>query len=383
MVRTRRTRPLLAGSCLLLLAGSGCGEDEAPPELPPRAILWQRIADTEAGHRSVIPGIVKAVENTKLAFEVGGIVETVEVEHGDRVEKEQVLARLDPEPFELAVGDAHANLADVHARLTSAVADFDRAQKLYKAKVESRQEYERAMARRDSFEGKVAAAEAHLEMARRELRRSVLTSPFEGSISVRNVDPAMKVASGQVVFEMDSGESGLRVEVQMPETLIARVRRGDEVAVGFPSSGVLQVAAEERTYPAVITQVGTRAETGNAFRVRADLRDSPDWLRPGMSAEVRFDTGREEGSAADAKGFLIPIAAALAEADDGFSVFVFDPESSTLSKRRVQAGGVRGNLFTILEGLEPGEIVATAGVSFLRDGQEVTLLDEHLVRNAP
>ena len=80
---------------------------------------------------------------------------------------------------------------------------------------------------------------------------------------------------------------------------------------------------------------------------------------------------------------MIPLAAALAEADDGFAVFVFDPQSSTVSKRAIRSGGVRDNDLAVFEGLEEGDIIATAGVTFLREGQIVTLLDEQLVRQAP
>jgi multidrug efflux pump subunit AcrA (membrane-fusion protein) len=80
---------------------------------------------------------------------------------------------------------------------------------------------------------------------------------------------------------------------------------------------------------------------------------------------------------------MVPIAAVLPEADNAFSVFVFDNDTSTVSKRRIQTGGVGDNSVAVLEGLEEGDIIATAGVTFLNDGQQVTLLDEELIRNAP
>jgi RND family efflux transporter MFP subunit len=326
---------------------------------------------------------VTAVSDTRLAFEVGGIVQTVDVALGEQVKRDQVLARLDPEPFELAVRDAEAGRAEATALRESARADYSRAERLFTANVASRQEYERATALRDSRESQVDAAEARLNLTRRDLRRSVLRAPFTGSISVREIDPAMKLASGQVVYEMDSGESGLRVEVQMPETLIVRVTQGIEVQVTFPSIGNQRVEDDGRSYPAVVSEVGTRAGTGNAFPVRADMLESPPGLRPGMTAEVTFTMAPEAGGIADIEGFLIPLAAVLAEADDEFSVFVFDPQTSTVAKRPIRSGGVRDNDIAVLGGLEEGDIIATAGVTFLREGQTVTLLDEQLVRNAP
>ena len=79
----------------------------------------------------------------------------------------------------------------------------------------------------------------------------------------------------------------------------------------------------------------------------------------------------------------VPIGAVLPETRDRFAVFVFDPETSTVAKRGVEPGGVGDDSIAILAGLEEGEIIATAGVSFLRDGQTVTLLGDELVRDAP
>ncbi|MBW2231160.1 MAG: biotin/lipoyl-binding protein, partial [Deltaproteobacteria bacterium] len=83
--------PLLA----TLVAGLGmlgCAQEEPPPELPPRAIQWARVSSTPGEAERVISGIVTAVSDTKLAFEVPGVVATVEVNFGDAVTAGQVLA---------------------------------------------------------------------------------------------------------------------------------------------------------------------------------------------------------------------------------------------------------------------------------------------------
>ena len=126
----------------------------------------------------------------------------------------------------------------------------------------------------------------------------------------------------------------------------------------------------------------TRAGLGNAFPVRADLIDPPDGVKVGMTAEVHFALARRESELLEVDGFLIPMAAAIAEPENGFSVFVFDPDSSTVSRRAIRSGGVQDNQIAVLEGLQAGDIIATAGVSFLRDGQEVKLLREDLGRSA-
>lgn len=380
-VHPRSRRCALVACGALLATSIGCRQEAPPPELPPRAIQWQRVSDAVSGEQRVISGIVTAISDTKLAFEVGGTVDAVEVDLGDLVEKGQPLARLDPEPFELAVRDAEASLAEARALQELARSTLERYEEA--ASAVARQELDQARAMRDARDQQAEAAEARLSLARRDLRRSVLVAPFRGSISSREIDPAMEVASGQTAFELDSEESGLRVEVQMPETLIARVRQGDAAQVAFPSLAAEGVELGDRRFPALISDVGSRAGSGNAFPVRADLLDRPPGLRPGMTAEVTFTMPRFEDGLVEVTGFMIPIAAAYAEADDRFSVFVFDPETSTVHKRPIQTGGVRENDVAVLEGLEEGEIIATAGVAFLRDGQQVTLLEHGRLRTAP
>ncbi len=148
--------------------------------------------------------------------------------------------------------------------------------------------------------------------------------------------------------------------------------------MGFPAVGSFDVG--DQRFAAVVSEVGTRAGAGNSFPVRADLVERPPGLRPGMTAEMHFELPRSEGEVARFEGFLIPMAAALAEADDGFSVFVYDPASSTVNKQPIRTGGVRDNALAVLEGLAEGDVIATAGVAFLSDGQSVTLLQEQLMR---
>lgn len=365
----------LAASMLLGVSLAGCREPEPTPELPPRAIRWMRVTSELPAERRVISGIVTAVDETSLAFEVGGTVLSVKVNLGDHVERDQVLARLDPEPFELSVADAEAALAESIAKQQAAQANYERTKALFEQDVASLQELDRDVARRDSTASRVEANEARLNLARRDLRRSVLRAPFAGSISVRNIDPAMKLASGQVAFEMDSEESGLRVEVQMPETLMSRVSQGAPAEVTFPSIG-RDVEGDAPSVQAVVTEVGTRASTGNAFPVRADLVVTPPNLRPGMTAEVVFSLPRVETDDLGIDGFLVPFSSIRADAGERFTAFVYDEGTSTVRRTQVQSGGIRDNEVAILGGLSEGDIIATAGVSFLRDGQEVRLAEQ-------
>ncbi|MEM9736629.1 MAG: efflux RND transporter periplasmic adaptor subunit, partial [Pseudomonadota bacterium] len=123
-----------------------------------------------------------------------------------------------------------------------------------------------------------------------------------------------------------------------------------------------------------ITEIGTASGAANTVTVTAALLDGPSTLLPGMSAEVRVPLGQTE----EVAGFLIPLTA-IAPGDEaaGGYVFLFDPDDGVVRRTPIKSGdGLAGNLVAIVGDIHAGDIIAAAGVSFLRDGQRVKLLGE-------
>ena len=93
-------------------------------------------------------------------------------------------------------------------------------------------------------------------------------------------------------------------------------------------------------------------------------------IRPGITAEVNLLLGDEQGETA----YLLPIEALAPGGSESKSyVFVFDAETSTVKKTAIESGSFRANNIVVKKGLRAGDIIAAAGVSFLRDGQKVRL----------
>ena len=151
------------------------------------------------------------------------------------------------------------------------------------------------------------------------------------------------------------------------------------VPVRFPAAPYVELTG-------VITEVGTRAEAANAFPITLVLNGSSPLLRAGMTAEVditytsRADAQANETNLVSTEMMIIPVSALAAGQDQTKYVFVYDPDSQTVSKRDVLANNILGNEVYIAKGLQAGEIIAIAGVSFLRNGQHVTLLDANVKR---
>lgn len=348
---------------LVIVGPLGCAENEAPQQQPVRAIKWTKVTEPSAEQQRKISGVLTAAQHTELSFEVGGSVTKVLVKLGDRVRADQVLAQLDPQPFQLQVRDGEAALASAQALGRNASLEYERIQLLYQANNTSKSKLDQARAQADSATSQVRAAEARVNLARRNLRKAVIHAPYEGSISVKKIEPAQEIPAGQTVFEID-GEAGLKVELELPESLITYVRKGQSVRVDFPTLNGLEL-------PGTVSQVGTRGGIGNAFPAKVKLDKTVSRLRPGMTTEVTF-TYRDENEADN--GLMIPIAALLAGPDNQHFVFTFDQASSTVKKTHIQFGELRGNSVEVTSGIQAGDIITTAGVEFLADGQQVTLL---------
>ena len=365
-------RLLTSVICLLLLIPAlyGCQEEEKPPEVI-RAIRWTRVMESTGQLVRVISGTTKPVDQTALSFAVSGTVEKVLANLGDRVKKGQVLAELDRQPFTLAVRDAQAAVSKAQSVMAERRANYERIVALYEADNASKAELDEAKASRNSAQSQVKAAEAQLGLARRDLNKTALQAPFNGSVSMRQVEPHMEVRAGDALFILDGEVSGFEVRTAVPERLVIRLRVGDPADVVFPSLRNHRVSGE-------ITEIGSRSQTASTYPVTVRLQETFADLRSGMSVEVsfQFDLETRAGEAIE-QGLIVPVAAILVGPEETTYVFIYDESSSTVKKTQVKVINLRDN-DVLLEprNLKSGDIIATAGVPFLNDGQKVKLMKQ-------
>jgi len=162
--------------------------------------------------------------------------------------------------------------------------------------------------------------------------------------------------------------------VLVPETLIRDVDYGQAVQLTFPTIA-------EVTVSGVVSQIGSRAVSGNAFPVKIQLSPTETDLRPGMTASVTFNFDKYlDGRIA----YLIPISAIAIEVGllritrgqertpNNVPLFIID-DANQLQVRYVVVGDLRGNELEVFEGLEAGEKIVSAGVPLLREGMTVEL----------
>ena len=159
----------------------------------------------------------------------------------------------------------------------------------------------------------------------------------------------------------------MEAAISIPESEIKMIYLGLPAQVQFP-------AISGKVSQGIVTEISQVAGAANAFPIKITIAADQDkeQIRAGITAEVTLVLGDEQGDMA----YLVPLGALKPGGDEsqGF-VYIFDDASSTVSKTAIEVGGIRDDSIVVNKGVKAGDIIAVAGVSFLRDGQKVRLMD--------
>jgi len=320
-----------------------------------RPVLSVVVADAAGLDGRRFPGQAKATQELNLAFEVPGRLIERPVEVGDRVELGQVLAELDPRDFAAALKSAEAELKRDQV-------NFKRAEGMLAEDVISRAEYDRLEARRD-------IAEASVELAAKALADSVLRAPFSGTVAATYVENYENVRAKQEIMRL-LDTSKIEMVIQIPESMISNTPYVRDIQVRFDPF-------PETVLPASIKEVSNEASRTTRTYPVTLIMEPPEGVEilPGMAGEV---WGRVElPEDLPESGIEVPTAAVFADdASDSEQsyVWVVDKETRSVSRRPVKI--VRFSALGVLvQGVEPGERIVTAGVNSLREGQTVRTED--------
>lgn len=358
------------GALACVLLATGCAREEPAITAPPvPSVKTVQVQAQAAGSQRTLSGMLMVAEETRLSFAIGGKLLDVPLREGDEFKAGQELARLDPLDFERELASSRARLVAATGQRREAQENFRRQQTLEARGTVSRAALERAEAALASARSDQHVAEVVVAGAEENLRRTRLLAPRDGIVTRRVARQFEEIPAGQPVYEVGSRDA-LEVLVLVPEHLVAELHHGAPVTISLPG-------LQDRVVRGSIASIGATAEAGNAFSVKARLDEAPPGARSGMSASVQLALG---GAGGDAPVYAVPLSALAFERTESGPVvgaqatlFVFDEASSTVRRRELPVAGMAGNRVFVSEGLAPGERVVTAGVAFLRDGQQARL----------
>lgn len=315
-----------------------------------RPALIERVGEAALSSDLRFPGRVRAVTRAELSFNVAGELLELPVSEGQRVRAGDLIARIDPEQFELRLAAARAEFDKARTDYERYAEIFERSQAVPRAEVDQR---------RTAME----VARSSFAAARRDVEDSALRAPFDGVIARRFVENFQQIqAKEPIVSLQDLAE--LEIVIHVPERIVQRNARRVAGWAVFESLPGLRLPVTLKSFSA---EADPQTQT---YEVVLSLVRPPETnILPGMSAEILPD--HAAGPAETQVSLSIPVNAIFAATDGSPQVWVVDPDTARVSRRAIRVARLTETAAIVESGLVPGEDIVVAGVSHLRDDMRV------------
>jgi membrane fusion protein, multidrug efflux system len=343
------------------LALAGCNQNNPTPEAEsPRPVRTVTVAPEAMRPPARFIGVIAATDHAALAFRIGGRLAERSAMVGTDVTAGQVVARLEPENELNALRSAQAATSAARSAMRQADNHYQRQRQLFGRDIVSRADLEAAEQARRAATAHVDSAEAQLRNAELMVGFTELRADAKGVVTTIGAEPGEVVAAGQPIMDL-ARRGGRDAVFELPGEIAALVG-GDStlLSISLPSQSGTAIAGYVR-------EVSPRADpVTRLFRVRVGLIDPPEAFRLGATVAGQV------ALAAGGTGYAIPAAAVLRSGSDHV-VWVVDAVAMTVSRRKVALGETGPAKAHVASGIASGDIIVTAGVGQLRDGQKVRL----------
>lgn len=355
---------------LLFLAAvtflTGCSSnDEASPTAPtsPRLVKTVVVEKLTDGNVRRYPGTVVAGRRVDLAFHVSGPLIEFPVAEGNMVKEGQLLARIDPQDYQLI-------LEAKEATLLRAKQDFERASVLIKSGSIAKIYY-------DETQASYYVAKADASTASKALQDTYLYAPFSGVVAKTYVENFQNLAAKEKILSLQD-ISEVEIKVFFPEQDMLRlnpVRFMDNINNSeiFINDAIEFDALPGRRFSAKIKKFSTEAEPNTQTYAITLAMATPDDLNvlPGMTATFILSGQNLPNNAV----LLVPLSAVSTNANGESVVWVVNTDSMTVQPKIVELSGLSGKYVQILNGIDAGDRIVTAGANYLLPGMSVRFTD--------
>ncbi|MDE2448240.1 MAG: efflux RND transporter periplasmic adaptor subunit [Gammaproteobacteria bacterium] len=310
-------------------------------------------------------GTVQAFYTVKVTAQVNGELTNVDFHEGEQVKRGQLLAQIDPRPFQAALDEARAALAKDDAQLGDASKDLARYNFLEPKKLASQQQVDNQKALVGELKAQIEADQAAIENATTQLSYTRITAPFDGRTGIRAVDP------GNIVHSSDTNGIVVLTQLQPISTIFTLPEDTLQSVADAMSRGPVPVVALARdgteldrgTIMLIDNQID---QTTGTIRLKATFANPKLKLWPGQFVNLRLLVRTERNA------LTIP-AAALQRGPDGMFVYIVRPDS-TVAQQPVTVTNNSETVAVVTQGLERGQQVVTSNAFRLEPGAPVRVL---------
>jgi multidrug efflux system membrane fusion protein len=334
----------------------------APPSVP---VIVTQAAQQDVPIYYDALGTVQALNTVALRAQVNGQIVSVDFRQGQDVRKGDVLAKIDPAPFQAALDQAIAKKSEDEAQLIDAEKDLARFKTLVLRNAETLQDVDTQQAKVDTTKATIDADQAAIEAAKTQLNYATITAPIDGVVGFRQVD------IGNIIHTNDINPLTVLTQIKpctviftLPQSDLGPVReamlQGQVSVLAFDQDDKRQIA--EGKLLLINNQIDQSTST---IQLKAEFPNQDERLWPGQFVHVHIlITTRKDA-------VTIP-AVSLQRGPDGFYVWVIKPDN-TAEQRPIEALTVNEDLAIATQGLNVGEKVVVDGQSRLDNGTHVAI----------
>lgn len=334
---------------VLLLGLQACSEPvQEVKEQAPKVVQLFTADIVNVTSEYEFPATVSAVKDVDLKFEVSGRLVFADLVEGSTVAKGQVLARIDPAPFERRVAEAQIRYDD-------AVRDLARIKEVFDKNVASQSAYDNA---KSQFE----ITKLALANAKQDLSYCTIKAPFDAIVAARQIENNSYISAGDTVASLQD-RSKLYFTFDVPERIMTANAGNRDIQatahiIGQEENVFNIYYVEHQTTPNPITQTYsvTFALDGQASNL----------FYPGSRASVKVLNKSRQYSA-----ILVPINTLMGDKKSGFIVWRFAPESGEVHSVKVEVARLQGEYAVIASGVNAGDKLVSAAVNQMSEGLKV------------
>ncbi|MDE5602499.1 MAG: efflux RND transporter periplasmic adaptor subunit [Helicobacter sp.] len=294
-------------------------------------------------------------ERSSLASEISGVIEEVFVKEGDKIKKNQPLARLNSDLLDKEIATKKALLQQAQALLKKSTKDFKRYESLYKSDSIAYKEYEDALFNLQSQEGNTNAIASELQLLQTQLQKKTIKAPYDGVVLEKTLKIGEWVSAGASVFKI-AKLTPLEATIEVPFTILQSLKIGDNIETSIAG----------KNYPSKIIAIVPLGDSKTrTFPVKLSIEDKKGELIEGLEVQANLHIQKGEESLLVPRESIIPT-------QDGYAIFII--RDNKARQVMVSINGYEGfnaSIKPLNMTLSTEDRVITQGNERLRDGEAI------------